>query len=377
MSAKLPLATGLAETEDEASPVAMEVLMPTLAAREKRRQAPCPRSGGVKWAGRRVRIGPLRRIQCESVPMDTESGRDEAERRRLQRTAYGPGSTDAQRADALSRLAALRESDRAAAIPESDAPAPMSSSDVSSSPALSTAMATVTDGTDSGVPTPVEGQVDERPPLWRRKPWLVWTGAAAVVAVLAAGALVPRLLPQEPSAIFDQAPRMTADALPEYLAEWITEVADSESQAERLIAATHEVSQGEVRAYVFRDDDTDTYCLAAEGSMDCASPGVFELDGLEVTPLPEADGENNHRVTFDAEAGLRIDAPDPDSADAPEEPAVASFESCVQDQGFVIAVNRAGLVVSAPLSEDSRLEFAFSVRDCRERYPQSLSYFQD
>ncbi|MFD1713752.1 hypothetical protein ACFSBZ_04640 [Amnibacterium flavum] len=304
--------------------------------------------------------------------MDTPSAgdRDEAERRRLQRIVYGPDASDEERDRAQQALDAMSAAREAARRDSESAPA--GGVDGTPDPSSAEAMADYGDGAESE-----DGTEAAAGPSRNRRTLLII--GAAVVAIVALALIVPRLIPQDPLAIFEQSPGTSADALPEWFVTTIEESVSDTERAAALISATHILSEDGVEAYLFRDDPTETYCLAAERAFDCASPGRFRLEGLAIEPLPSSERSGSHRVTFDAESGLTVeDAPAEDASLPTDGYAWADiFESCVGDQGFVIAVTEGGLVVAAPIAEEDVLDFALTTRDCRARHPMNVTYLID
>lgn len=299
---------------------------------------------------------------------------DDAERRRLQRLAYGPGSTREERELAIDLLAAAATTDVGKLTSIACDREPMLS-DGAESPEVGESEADDRAGAAEATDAEDEEDVVAGPPIRRRRKLLA-TIAVSVVAAVAVVGVVPSLIPKSPIQVFESAQSEQDREIPAWLdgALYTAAAAMKDSSVDdELRDSLRRVGDPEAGAYLFRDRESSTYCLAAAKRLDCAGGEDFAENGLQI----ETDGTGSGgavRYSFTGDVGFTSEELPAPEGDEYHSGWSSRFEECVTDSGFTVIATPYGLVVPRKVPPSRRLEFALSVADCAYRYPDVAAY---
>ncbi|MET0590413.1 MAG: hypothetical protein ABWZ77_04485 [Naasia sp.] len=314
------------------------------------------------------------------------SAGDAARRADLQRLAYGRGSSDADRTRARDELDALESADREI-IRAAAARRPPDRDENGAAGVLTErtgrAVGPGSGAADDLFDPELDHPDDDLPPFGRRRRIIVSVVAVIVAVALALAAIgVGRVLIAGPDDTYERSQVASDRDVPEWLTNAFL-VAEQrtgdDGLAARLTDSVRRVEGGGLVGYLFRDESTDTYCIAGSRGFDCAGPGVYELNGLLVTMIdPRNPTEHALRYEMRADSGFRARVLDLDrpaelkQMDPARWPRIMS--QCLQGRGFAVAADPSGDLFAAPVSDDAQLELAMAIVHCTGRFPLMGEY---
>lgn len=281
----------------------------------------------------------------------------EAERRELQRVAYGREASEEERRIALGRLEAL------AAV--GSAPGSAGSAAAQQSPPVE-------------VPAEESARDQKTPPAGVRVLWV-----AAAVAAVAGIALGLTTEEQRPALeVFSRAQTDAERDAPGWVARAL-EAAQAESEepgTEDSLAASIRIPPGSPAGGAFAFRDEDTICLAAAEAFNCVTPAAFAQAGVQLDVVGPAPWTGQGGVSYRwgprgwlRTENVRLGSVELRNMDPSEWPRL--MNRCMQQHRYGVSTAANGATYPATDEIASTLSVAIARVDCLTRFPLEGPYF--
>jgi hypothetical protein len=321
----------------------------------------------------------------EDVEPRAGSEQAAAERRALERVAYGRGADDADRRVALAALAERRSIESASgsdtASRAEDGAAPGSARTTSrpggeDGAAPGSARATSRPGGEGGEQDATPRDDDRGSP--GRAARVLWgVAAAAAVAGMALGITTGE---QRPAIeVFSRAQTVEERDIPGWLVRALlaAEEASGDAGTQEALTASVRIPLGAATGTAFAFRDAETICLAAAEAFNCVNPADFAATGIRIEVIDPSSSAGIY-FQWGPLGGLRMERRQVAYAqlrnmDPAEWPRL--MNRCMQLHRYGVSAASNGVIYPASRAVTTTLSFTIARVDCFSRFPLEGPYF--